>query len=72
MLSFAKDIQPLFREDDRLAMDYRFDLWNYEDVCTHAQSILETVADGSMPCDEPWPEERVALFHRWIDEGMPA
>jgi hypothetical protein len=25
-----------------------------------------------MPCDEEWPAERIALFHQWIDEGMPA
>jgi hypothetical protein len=33
---------------------------------------LERVADGSMPCDEAWPEDRVALFRRWMDEGFPA
>jgi hypothetical protein len=30
------------------------------------------VEDGSMPCDESWPKDRVALFKRWIDEGMAA
>ena len=71
-LSFARDIQPLFREDDREAMQYAFDLWNYRDVSTHAESILERIEDGSMPCDEEWPAEQITLFRNWIDAGMPA
>jgi hypothetical protein len=71
-LSFAHDIQPLFREDDREAMQYAFDLWNYRDVSTHAENILERIEDGSMPCDEEWPTEQIALFRSWIDAGMPA
>jgi hypothetical protein len=71
-ISFARDIQPLFREDDRDAMDYIFDLWDYNDVCTYAEDILERLADGTMPCDEEWPDEQVALFRRWIEAGMPA
>jgi hypothetical protein len=72
MVSFAKDIKPLFREDDRTAMDFIFDLWSYEDVRQNAEAILERIEDGSMPCDEAWPEEWVALLRRWIEEGMPA
>ncbi len=71
-LSFARDIQPLFREDDREAMMFAFDLWDYNDVCTHAQVTLERLEDGSMPCDEEWPEEKITLFRSWIDAGMPA
>ena len=70
--SFARDIKPLFRELDRDEMDYIFDLWNYQDVSTHAQSILERVEDGSMPCDQEWPEEQIALFRAWMAAGMPA
>ncbi len=70
--SFARDIQPLFREDDREAMEYVFDLWNYHDVSTYAESIFERLEDGSMPCDEEWPAERITLFRNWIDAGMPA
>jgi hypothetical protein len=68
--SFAQDIQPLFREDDRNAMDYVFDLWDYDDVRTYAQDILERLADGTMPCDEEWPDEQIAQFRRWIEGGM--
>ncbi len=71
-LSFARDIQLLFREDDREAMEYAFDLWNYHDVSTHAQSILERLEDGSMPCDGEWPAEQINVLRRWIDAGMPA
>jgi hypothetical protein len=27
---------------------------------------------GSMPCDKLWPNHNVALFKRWMDEGMAA
>ncbi|QBD76653.1 hypothetical protein EPA93_11825 [Ktedonosporobacter rubrisoli] len=70
--SFERDIKPLFREDDRDAMDYVFDLWKYEDVRANAQNILERIEDGSMPCDEEWPEERLELLRRWIETGMSA
>jgi len=69
---FARDIKPLFREEDRDAMDYIFDLWDYNDVSTHAENILERLDDGSMPCDEPWSTEQIDLFRRWIDAGKPA
>ena len=70
--SFAQDIKPLFREEDRDAMDYIFDLWDYNDVSTHAENIFERLDDGSMPCDETWPAEQIDLFRRWIDTGMSA
>jgi len=70
--SFARDIQPLFRESDREAMEFAFDLWDFDDVRTNAQDILERLTDGTMPCDGEWPEEQLALFRRWIEAGMPA
>jgi hypothetical protein len=70
--SFTRDILPLFREDDRDAMIFAFDLWDYNDVCTHAQDILERLEDGSMPCDDEWPEEQITQFQRWLEGGMPA
>ena len=70
--SFARDIRPLFRESDREAMEFAFDLWNYHDVCTYAEDILERLSDGTMPCDEEWPEEQIAQFRRWIEAGMSA
>jgi hypothetical protein len=70
--SFARDIQPLFREDDRASMDFAFDLWDYHDVRTHAQDILTRLSEGTMPCDGEWPEQQIDLFRRWVDGGMPA
>ena len=71
-LSFARDIQPLFRESDRDSMLFAFDLWDYHDVCTYALDILERLEEGSMPCDGEWPEEQITQFQRWIEVGMPA
>jgi hypothetical protein len=70
--SFARDIQPLFREMDRGAMHYIFDLWNYHDVCTYAENILKRLTDGTMPCTGEWPEEQIALFRRWVEAEKPA
>jgi hypothetical protein len=73
-ISFERDVRPLFRERDRGAMlgVAKFDLWKREDVAEHSQDILERLQDGSMPCDQPWPETRVSVFRRWVDAGMPA
>ena len=49
-----------------------FDLWKREDVAEHSQDILRRLEDGSMPCDQGWPEEQVAVFRRWVEAGMPA
>jgi hypothetical protein len=70
--SFARDIRPLFSKSDRDEMIFAFDLWNYNDVSTHAQDILERLGNGSMPCDHEWPEEQITQFERWIEVGMPA
>lgn len=71
-LSFERDIRPLFRETDREAMSFAFDLWDYDEVKENAEAILERVSAGEMPCDGPWPEERVSAFRSWVDAGMPA
>ena len=69
---FARDIKPLFREDDKEAMNFVFDLWDYNDVRANAETILERLEDGSMPCDGEWPQEQIELFRSWIEAGMPA
>jgi hypothetical protein len=69
-VSFATDIKPLFREEDQQAMEYIFDLWDYADVRDNAQSILDEVAGGGMPCDGAWSPDKVDLFRRWMDSGM--
>lgn len=66
---FDPDIKALFRSFDRQSMRRKFDLWDYQDVSTHADLILEKVETGSMPCDSPWTPDKVSLFRQWIDEG---
>jgi hypothetical protein len=66
-----KDIRPLFRDEDVESMLFAFDLSSYEEVCEHAEEIHARVADGTMPCDAPWPQENVELFRAWIDDGLP-
>ena len=71
-LSFATDIRPLFRDtpDVDSMKGYGLDLSSYEQVKAQAAEIYARLEDGSMPCDESWPEERLALFKRWMEEGM--
>ena len=49
-----------------------FDLWSLDDVSTHADSILDRLEAGTMPCDGAWPAARVAIFRQWIEGGKPA
>jgi hypothetical protein len=67
--SFAADIKPLFRERDRRAMTFMFDLWAYDDVRAHAEAILAATRSGEMPCDGAWPADRVTQLRRWIEAG---
>ena len=67
MASFAEDVRPLFRDSDVQRMRFAFDLSRFEDVRDHATAIAGRLSDGSMPCDGPWPADRIALFQRWID-----
>lgn len=67
---FEATIKPMFRERDRRAMTFRFDLWAYEDVRANANAILASVSAGEMPCDGAWSEDQVASFRAWIDGGF--
>ncbi len=69
-LSFNSDIRSMFRELDVVQMIGYFDLSKYEDVKSNAESIYERLADGTMPCDDAWPDAQIAKFKMWIDEGM--
>ena len=63
-VSFETDIKPLFRESDRDAMKWAFDLWLHGDVKPHAEAILERLENGTMPCDGAWQAQQVAVFRR--------
>ncbi|WP_127502883.1 hypothetical protein [Actinoplanes solisilvae] len=67
---FAADIKPLFRDKDRNAMLWKFDLWSVDDVRTNAEGIYGAVQRGTMPCDGTWPEGNSILLRRWIDGGQ--
>ena len=71
-LSFAKDIRPLFRdEQDVGAMKpFGLDLSSYDEVRAQAGNIVARLEDGSMPCDEVWPQARIEVFKLWMSEGM--
>ena len=68
-VEFERDIRPLFREEDRAAMDYVFDLWSYDDVRDWAPRILERIEDETMPCDAVWAPDKLDLLRGWIDSG---
>jgi hypothetical protein len=71
-LSFESNIKGLFRVMDRNTMQWAFDLWNVDDVRQHAPAILARLRAGDMPCDGEWPADRIGVFERWVDAGMPA
>jgi hypothetical protein len=68
-VGFETEIRPLFREQDRLEMEFVFDLWSYDSVREEAPNILDRLEDGTMPCDAPWPEAQTQLFRDWIESG---
>jgi hypothetical protein len=71
-IGFEQDIKPLFRERDRQAMKWAFDLWSHDEVAQNNEAILERLRNGTMPCDGAWPEEQIDVFQRWTEAGTPA
>lgn len=73
-LSFTQDIRPMFRKKDVDEMKdiSELDLSDYDSVKEQAQGIYSRLADGSMPCDGPWTEEKLDQFKQWMDQGMNA
>jgi hypothetical protein len=71
-ISFERHIKPLFRESDRESMEFAFDLWSHDEVAENSEVILARLREGTMPCDEPWPDEQIRMFEAWVDAGTPA
>jgi len=70
MLSYAKDIRPMFRSTDVNAMKPRgLDLWSYAEVRASADNILSRLQEGSMPCDGQWQQTAIDTFKQWITDG---
>ena len=76
--SFAKDIRPLFTDEDVQHMSFMFDLSSYDDVKANSAAILDRVsrAPGSPgimppPPRSPWSAAWVQLFQAWINANFP-
>jgi len=69
-IGFETDIKPLFRASDQSAMQWKFDLWSYDEVKKRAPLILRRLTAGEMPCDGRWTPEKLAVIRRWIESGM--
>jgi hypothetical protein len=74
--SFARDIRPLFTDEDVAHMKPRgIDLSDYDSVKSNQDKILDRVSRapgtfGIMPPPRtPWTKEQVQLFHDWIAGG---
>lgn len=77
LLTFERDIKPLFRPKDRDSMLRAFDLHDNDDVVEDdvvedAEAILGVLRSGQMPCDGAWPADQVDKVQVWIEGGMPA
>jgi hypothetical protein len=70
-VSFALHIHLLFTLEQRNCMIKAFDLAKYEDVKKWSVKIAETLTAKTMPLgpSNPWPDEWIALFNRWVAEG---
>jgi len=70
MLSYAKDIKPLFRSFDIASMKRAgLDLGSYEAVNAAADKILSRLEAGSMPCDGAWQKKDIDKFRQWMTDG---
>jgi hypothetical protein len=69
LVSYITDIRPLFGLQDRIAMMNICDLWSYDEVASHASTIGERIAEGSMPGVRPLTDAQVSMFDRWVAEG---
>jgi hypothetical protein len=76
-VSFEKDILPLFTPTDIEHMnDKEIYLSDYAYMSNpdNATAVLDSVANGSMPPTwggggGAWPEEKVQLFAKWVEDG---
>lgn len=65
-------VKSFFRQFDIDSMkDMGINLGDYDSVRANAQPIYDRTSAGDMPCDGPWPPDRVATFKQWMDAGCP-
>ena len=75
--SFARDIRPLFTDQDVQHMAYAFDLSDYQDVKNNSAAILDRITRKAtdpelMPPAPhgPWKKDQIRLFRDWINGGF--
>ena len=71
-LSFERDIKPLFSDDARTRINWKFDLWDYESVKANISEILKRMENSDSPFEEGWTEDRAKVFRSWLREGLMA
>ncbi|WP_218827374.1 MoaF-related domain-containing protein [Caballeronia sordidicola] len=72
VLTYSKDILPLFRDTDIKCMTRRgVPLSDSSWMCNpdHAKKVYAKLSSGEMPPDAPWPPQQIELFNQWIVEG---
>jgi len=74
LLSFAKDIRPMFTEMDVAHMKPAgIDLSDANSVKVHADAIYQTVSSGVMPPpssgEARWSTQMCETFKQWQQEG---
>ena len=70
--TWETDIKGLFNDGDIACMKRRgLDLSSYQDVKANAQNILDAISSGFMPPGNPWPQNWIDTFKRWIEIGAP-
>jgi hypothetical protein len=74
VVSFQKDIFPMYTADDIAHMRFFCDLSKRDDNQTHAQEILKRLKGlgGRImppPPGKPWTSQQIALYQSWIDGG---
>jgi hypothetical protein len=75
MTSFARDIRPLFTQEDvdhMLDVNPDLDLSTYAAVKANANDIYDVLSAGEMPPGRPWPQKQIATFKQWMDDNYPA
>jgi hypothetical protein len=49
----------------------KVDLATYAGVKSQIEKIWKELSSGNMPCDAPWPKEKLDTFEQWKDSGAP-
>ena len=75
VVSFQKDILPMYTATDIAHMKFYCDLSKRDDNQNHAKDILQRLKGqgGSVmppPPAKPWTNQQIALYQSWIDGGF--